>query len=98
MLKPGNVATPATAFCAAVPDRVPPLWCGPIARATALVDDVTTLPCASSMLTCTDGVIDTAATVFVGCPVNANCVAAPAVTLKVLLVAPVRTPEVAFNV
>src|ERR1700693_767899 len=98
MLRPGNVATPATAFCVAVPDKIPLPGFVPITRVTALVDDVTTLPCASSRLTCTDGVIDTAAAVFVGCTVNANCVAAPAVTLKVLLVAPVRTPEVAFNV
>jgi hypothetical protein len=98
MLKPGKVATPATAFCANVPASVPPPGFVPIATVTALVADVTTLPCASSMLTCTFGVIDAAAAVLVGCTVNANCVATPGVTLKLVLVATVRAPEVAFNV
>jgi hypothetical protein len=69
-----------------------------MATVTALVDEVTTLPCPSSMVTCTDGVIDAAAAVFIGCTVNANCVAVPGVILKPLLVAPVRAPELAFNV
>jgi hypothetical protein len=94
----GNVATPATAVCVAVPDSVPLPGFVPIARITALTADVTTLPSASSMLTCTFGVIDAAAAVFVGCTVNANCVAVPGVILKPLLVAAVSAPEVAFNV
>jgi hypothetical protein len=65
---------------------------------TALVDEVTMLPCPSSMLTCTDGVIDAADTVFVGCTVNANCVAVPGVILNPVLVATASTPELAFNV
>src|ERR1700674_724561 len=98
MLMPGNVATPATAFCVAVPDRVPPPGFVPIARVTALVAVVTTFPCASSMLTCTDGVIDAAAATLLGDTVNANCVAAPAVTLNAPLVAPVRPVALAVKV
>ena len=98
MLSPGNVATPATAFCVAVPDRVPPPGFVPMATVTALVADVTTFPCASSMLTCTDGAIDAAAATLLGCTVKANCVAAPAVTVNAELVAPNKMPELAVNV
>jgi hypothetical protein len=98
MLRFENVATPATAFTVAVPDSVPPPGFVPMAKVTAFVAPVTTFPCASSMLTCTDGAIDTAIVTLLGCAVNANCVAAPAVTLNALLVAPVRTPELAVSV
>ena len=98
MLRPAKVATPATAFCVNVPDSVPPPGFVPMAKVTAADDPVTTFPPASSMLICTDGVIGAPAFVFVGCTVNASCEAGPAATLNVLLVAPVRTPELAFKV
>jgi hypothetical protein len=98
MLMPGNVATPLTAFCVVVPDKVPPLGFVPIARVTATDELVTTFPPASSTLTCTDGVIVAPADVFVGCRVNTSCVAAPAVTLNTMLVAVVRPLELADNV
>jgi hypothetical protein len=98
MLKPGNVATPATAVCVNVPDRVPLPGFVPIARVTALTADVTTLPSASSMLTCTFGVMVAAAPVFVGWTVNASCVAVPGVTLKRLLFAPVSPVALAASV
>jgi hypothetical protein len=98
MLRPANVATPATAFCVNVPDRVPPFGFVPIATVTATVDPVTTFPPASSILTWTDGVIGAPAFVAVGCSVNASCDAAPAMILNAVLVGDVRAPEVAFNV
>jgi hypothetical protein len=98
ILKPGNVATPLAAFAVAVPDKVPLPGFVPIARVTAFVAAVTTFPCASSMLTCTDGVIAAPATTLLGCTVNTSCVAAPAVTLNALLVADVSPPALAVSV
>ena len=93
MLKSENVATPATAVTVAVPASVPPPGFVPIATVTEFVAVVTRFPRASSMLTCTDGVIAAPAATFVGCTVKANCVAVPAVTLNALLVALVRRPS-----
>src|SRR2546426_839835 len=89
MLRLANVANPATAATAVVPDRVPLPGFAPSARVTVPVKPVATLPWASCATTSTAGVIAAAAAVLLGCTVNVSCVAAAGVTLKALLVAPV---------
>src|SRR6266478_494891 len=98
MLRVENVATPATAAAVAVPDNVPPPGLVPMAIVTAFVAVVTTFPLASSMLTCTAGVIAAPAIAFVGCTVNASFAGVPGVTLKAVLVAPVKPAELAASV
>ena len=72
MLKFENVATPATAAAVAVPVSVPLDGVVPMAIVTWFVAVVTTLPCASSMLTVTAGVIMPPADALLGCVANAN--------------------------
>jgi hypothetical protein len=72
-----------------------------MAMVTEVVDpapDVTTFPCESSMVTWTGGVIEAPAATLVGCAVMISFAAPPAFTVKAVLVADVRAPEVAFNV
>src|SRR5690242_19976380 len=76
MLKSENVATPFTAVTVLVPDNVPgisvPPLC-PIATVTVPVKPVTTLPAASTTLTCTAGVIVIIGRVVLGCTANTAC-------------------------
>src|SRR5438132_14316019 len=86
MLRPENVATPATAATVVVPAKVPVLGFVPIATVIFAVNPVAVLPLASWAVTWTAGVIAAPATAFVGCTENTNCVAVPAVMLKAELV------------
>src|SRR6266576_1691892 len=87
MLRPENVATPATAVAVVAPARVPPPGLAPTASVTLPVNPVAVLPCASRAVTCTAGVIGAPAVVLVGWTVNASCAAVPGVMLKPALVA-----------
>src|SRR5947208_11972550 len=78
MLRPGNVATPATAATVLVPDKVPLLGFVPIATVMFPVNPVAVLPLPSWAVTWTAGVIAAPATVCVGCTENTSCVAVPA--------------------
>src|SRR5450631_3243631 len=98
MLRFENVATPATALAVAVPLSVPLDGFVPMAIVIAFVAVVTTLPCASSTVTVTAGVIELPAATFVGCCVNTSFAAAPGVTLNALLVAVVRLVADAVSV
>src|SRR2546426_703118 len=89
MLRLANVANPATAATAVVPDRGPLPGFASSATVTVPVKPVAVFPWASRAVTCTAGVSVAPAAAFVGCAVNASCVAAAAVTVKALLVAPV---------
>jgi hypothetical protein len=62
------------------------------------VNPVAVLPWLSRAVTWTAGAIATPAVAFVGCTVKNRALAAPAVMLNPLLVAPVRTPELAVSV
>src|SRR5207302_663389 len=75
LLSPGNVATPATAATVVVPERVPLPGFAPSAIVTLPVKPVAVFPCPSSAVTCTAGVMDAPAAVFVGSTENASCVA-----------------------
>src|SRR5437867_13198168 len=66
MLSPGNVATPATAATVVAPERVPLPRIAPSATVTLPVKPVAVFPCPSSAVTCTAGVMDAPAAVFVG--------------------------------
>src|SRR6266550_7568552 len=90
MLSPERVATPATAVTLVVPARVPLPGLVPIATVTLPANPVAVLPCASRAVSCTAGAIVAPAVVVLGWTVKTSCVAAPAVTLKAVLVAPVR--------
>src|SRR2546427_354565 len=98
MLSPGNVATPATAATAVVPERVPLPRFAPGAAVTVHVKPVAVIPCPSSAVTCTAGVRDAPAAVLVGSIVNASCVAAPGVMLNAALVAPVTPVALTVSV
>src|SRR5438034_1245776 len=87
MLRLENVANPATAATAVVPDRVPLAGFASSATVTVPVNPVAVFPWASRAVTCTAGVSAAPAAPFVGCTVNASCVAAAADTVKGLLVA-----------
>src|SRR5215467_10655056 len=84
-----DVATPLTAATVVVPLRVPPAGLVPMARETLTLELTRLLP-ASSSSTVTAGVMAWAAAVLVGCCRKARWVAADAVMLKALEVAPVR--------
>src|SRR5947199_133017 len=87
MLRLANVAPPLTAVRLVVPESVAPPGLTPSATVTVPVKSVATLPWASRAVTCTAGVSAAPAAPFVGCTVNASCVAAAADTVKGLLVA-----------
>src|SRR5947208_16665784 len=86
MLRPENVATPATAATVLVPDKVPLLGFVPIATVMFPANPVAVLPPASWAVTSTAGVIAVPAVVVLGCTLNTNCVAVPAVMLNAALV------------
>src|SRR4029077_20899699 len=98
MLRLENVATPLTAATEVVPDKVPPLGFVPMAIVMEVAALVTVLPWASWMVTCIAGVIAAPAPTFVGCTVKASFDAVPLVTLKAVLVAPVRPAAAATRV
>src|SRR5690348_6153062 len=79
-----NVAVPLTAATVVAPLSVPPPGLLPIATVTFAVDEVK-FPNWSSIWTVTAGAIDWAATVLVGCWMNANLAGAPALTVNGLL-------------
>src|SRR5579859_6202325 len=98
MLSVENVATPAMAFSCAVPLSVPLAGFVPIAMVIWFVAVVTRLPRESSTLTWIAGVIELPAATDVGWTEIASFAAAPAVTLKALLVALVSPDALAPNV
>src|SRR5216110_1096474 len=91
MLSPANVATPATAAWVSVPESAPLLGFVPISTVMFPVNPVAVLPLPSWAVTSTAGVIAVPAVVVLGCTLNTNCVAVPAVMLNAVLV-PVTGP------
>src|SRR3989475_11888053 len=79
MLGRGREARPARAAPVFLPASVPPLGLVPIATAMFPVNPVAVLPLASWAVTSTAGVIAAPAVVVLGCTLNTNCVAVPAV-------------------
>src|SRR5438132_1070328 len=69
-LRPGKVATPATAACVGTPPSVAPLWFAPSATVMLPVNWVAVLPDASRAATFTAGVIAAPAAVVAGCTVK----------------------------
>ena len=101
ILSPLKVTTPLTAFSVLVPESTAPLVPVPevITRLTETVDDVTVLPYVSWIVTM--GWVPNAVPavlLVLGGVVKANLDAAPAVTLKALVVAEVRPVLEAFRV
>src|SRR6266480_982742 len=86
MLSPEKVATPATAATVFVPDKVPVLGFLPIATVMFPVNPLAVLPLPSWAVTSTAGVIAVPAVVVLGCTLNTNCAAEPAVMLNAALV------------
>src|SRR5213592_2307614 len=86
MLNPEKVATPATAAMVLVPDKVPLLGFVPIATVMFPVNPVAVFPLPSWAVTSTAGVIAVPAVVVLGCTLNTNCAAEPAVMLNAALV------------
>src|SRR5437773_12454913 len=82
MLSPEKVATPLTAAWVSVPVSVPVLGFVPIATVIFPVNPVAVLPLPSWAVTSTAGVIAVPAVVVLGCTLNTNCVAEPAVMLN----------------
>src|SRR5437773_259316 len=97
MLSPGNVATPATAATAVVPERVPLPGFAPSATVTLPAKPVAVFPCPSSAVTCTAGVIAAPATVLLGWPLKLSCLAAPAGMLNGVELVPLRLPPLAVR-
>src|SRR5579862_4331484 len=93
---PGNVATPVEALCVTVPLSVPLPGFAPMATFTDAVLFVR-FPNWSSIWTVTAGVIAKPAWVVVGCCAKASLFGDPALTVKLLLVAPVRPVLAAFS-
>src|SRR3989442_8763269 len=98
MLRVENVATPLAAATVAVPARTPPAGLAPIAAVTLPVNPVAVLPCASSAVTCTAGVIVAPAVALVGCTVNTSWLAGPGVMVNAVDVAAVRLALLAASV
>src|SRR5439155_1668651 len=86
VLRPGKGATPATAATVLVPDKVPMPGFVPIATVMFPVNPVAVLPLPSWAVTSTAGVIAVPAVVVLGCTLNTNCAAEPAVMLNAALV------------
>src|SRR5438128_8253659 len=86
MLSPEKLATPATAATVLVPDKVPVLGFVPIASVMFPVNPVAVLPLPSWAVTSTAGVIAAPAVAVLGCTLNTNWVAVPAVMLNAVLV------------
>src|SRR5437763_8861686 len=93
-----NVATPATAATAVVPDSVPPPGLVPMATVMLAVELVTVLLKASCTVTCTDGEIDTPAVALLGWTVKASLAAAAGLMVNAAEVAPVSAPAAAVRV
>src|SRR5687767_180403 len=93
-----NVATPLTAATVVVPDSVPPPGLVPMPMVMLAVELVTVFPKESCTVTCTAGAMDTPATAFVGCAVNATLKAAAGVMLNADEVSPVNPDEAAVSV
>src|SRR5438552_17287332 len=98
MSSPGNVATPVTAATVVVPERVPLPGFAPSATVTLPVKPVAVLPCPSSAVTCTAGVIAAPATVLLGCARKSGGVAVPGVLVNGALVVPVAPVALAVSV
>src|SRR5437016_3532552 len=98
MLSPGNVATPATAATAVVPERVPLPGFAPSATVTLPAKPVAVFPCPSSAVTCTAGVIAAPAAVLLGCTVKLSCVAVPGAMVNEVDVVPLTHPLLAVGV
>src|SRR5574342_246972 len=98
MLRPGNLATPPTAATPVAPESVPLPGFAPRATATVAVKVGSVLPSPSCAVTSTGGVIAEPAAAPDGCTVNARCVAAPATTVKAVLVAGARPVASALSV
>ena len=81
-----------------MPDSVPLPGFAPSAMATSPVKFGSTLPWASSAVTCTAGVMAAPAVLLVGCTVNASRVAAPAVMVNAALCAPAGPVALAASV
>src|SRR2546428_4481420 len=90
-------ACPPAAPSAALPPRGPPPGCAPTARRTAAVLAVTRFPNWSSIRTVTAGEMLCPAVVVVGCWLNVSLLAAAAVMLKLVLVAPVSATDAAAD-
>src|SRR5713226_4092930 len=88
MLRFEKLATPPATATVVVPDSVPPPALVPIATVTLPAKLVTLFASASCAVSCTAGLIVRPATALLGCTVNTNCVAGPAVIAKVRLLAP----------
>ena len=98
MLRVENAATPFTAPTVVVPESVPPPGLAPSATRIFPVKVGSVFPCASCAVSCTAGVIAAPATALLGCTANARCVAPPAETLNVELVAVVSPVAPAVRV
>jgi len=98
MLRVEKVATPLAAASVVVPDSVPLLGFVPIATVTPAVKVGSVFPNASCAVIWTPGVIAAPAVVVLGCTVNTSCVAAPGVTLKGVLAAPLSPVALAVTV
>jgi hypothetical protein len=89
MLRFEKAATPALALALVVPLRAPPDGFVPIATVIEALELIAVLPKLSWTVTVGGPAIEPPAVVFPGCVEKTNCAAAPAVTLKAALVAPV---------
>src|SRR3989442_12629912 len=88
MLRLANVATPLTAATVVVPANAPLPGLLPSATVTVPLKLGSVFPRASCAVTCTAGVMATAAVALLGCTVNTSRVVPPAVTVNPALVAP----------
>src|SRR2546428_9913549 len=98
MLRLANVANPATAGTAVVPDRVPLPGFASSATVTVPVNPVAVFPWASRAVTRTAGVIAAPAAALLGSTVNTRSVAAPGVMVNPALVAPLNPVAAALRV
>src|SRR5436190_2222968 len=98
MLSPGNVATPATAGTAVVPERLPLPGFAPSATVTLPAKPAAVFPCPSSSLHGAPPILAAPAAVLLGCTVNTSCVAAPGVMLNAALVVPLTPVALAVSV
>src|SRR5947208_569393 len=98
MLRLEKVATPLTAATVVVPARVPLAGLVPIATVMLVLALLRVLPCPSSTLFRSAGVIAAPAAAVLGCTVKASFAAAPTPMLNALLVAPVRPVADALSV
>src|SRR5438128_1974867 len=98
MLSPGNVATPATAATAVVPERVPLPGFAPCATVTLPVKPVAELQCTRLDVTCTTGAIAAPAMVLLGWTLQLSCFAAPAPLLTAVFPYPPLFRSLAVSV